>query len=436
MAAPIAIVGSPASRLYVSFEDGGEEAPVNSVAPVASGTSVVGSTLSCSTGTWSNTPTGYAYQWLRDGSNISGATSSTYQLQSGDEGADVSCRVTASNAAGSTSADSNEIGPITAPSEGALAHGDTFVITGSGFGTNALTYKTIGGADGKIESTSSGTPSNGDGWTFNSGSGINAVVSTAQARSGNKSLFCNLDAGSQFNCAIRFDWGSGIGQNTDIYVTWWVRRSYTLDGGSNGQWKMFRLSYENDIQDGPNEIVMFNWLTTGHQFFVRTNTGTNGAESWDFPFPTAQNRWYRMELRVNTGTINGSDGFYSLTRHDPTGGNAVVTDSTTGTSYTTSYQNLYRWFLWQNYIGNGMDTQPTYLDDLYVQVGTIARLEICDNATYNSRTFCEIQFPTSWSDTSITAKFNKGGFASGATPYVYVITSSGTAIAAGQVEVE
>lgn len=87
-------------------------APVNTVAPVVSGTARVGSTLSCSTGSWDNTPTSYTYQWLRDGDPISGATSATYQLQVADEGADISCAVTASNSTGSASQVSNEVGPV------------------------------------------------------------------------------------------------------------------------------------------------------------------------------------------------------------------------------------------------------------------------------------------------------------------------------------
>ena len=37
-------------------------------------------TLSCTTGTWTESPTSYAYQWKKDGVNISGATSNTLTL--------------------------------------------------------------------------------------------------------------------------------------------------------------------------------------------------------------------------------------------------------------------------------------------------------------------------------------------------------------------
>src|SRR5207248_11394504 len=44
-------------------------APVNVTPPVISGTAQVGQQLKASTGSWSNEPTSYAYEWLRCNSN-------------------------------------------------------------------------------------------------------------------------------------------------------------------------------------------------------------------------------------------------------------------------------------------------------------------------------------------------------------------------------
>lgn len=89
--------------------DGGNP-PVNSVAPALSGTAQEGQTLTCSTGTWSGSPT-YTYQWKRDGNNITSATSSTYTLVTADVGTSIKCTVTATNFAGSGTADSNTVTP-------------------------------------------------------------------------------------------------------------------------------------------------------------------------------------------------------------------------------------------------------------------------------------------------------------------------------------
>jgi DNA/RNA endonuclease G (NUC1) len=62
--------------------------------PTISGTPTVGSTLTATAGAWSPAAT-LAYQWLRDGSPISGATKSTYVVAAADRGHKVSVRVTA-----------------------------------------------------------------------------------------------------------------------------------------------------------------------------------------------------------------------------------------------------------------------------------------------------------------------------------------------------
>lgn len=90
-------------------------APVNTALPTISGTAQQGQALTTTAGTWSGSPT-YAYQWLRAGSPISGATSSSYTLTSADVGAMVMIRITATNSAGSASATSAATASVTAQS--------------------------------------------------------------------------------------------------------------------------------------------------------------------------------------------------------------------------------------------------------------------------------------------------------------------------------
>lgn len=88
--------------------------PVCSVAPAITGTEEEGETLTCSTGTWSNTPDAYAYQWHRSGTAISGATASARVLAAADVGETLTCTVKATNlgvSAVATSAATGEIAP-------------------------------------------------------------------------------------------------------------------------------------------------------------------------------------------------------------------------------------------------------------------------------------------------------------------------------------
>lgn len=88
-------------------------APVNTVAPVVSGTAQQGQTLSTTDGTWTGTSPTFTYQWQRAGVNIGSATASTYVLVSADYGSAIRCVVTATNAAGSASANSNATSAVT-----------------------------------------------------------------------------------------------------------------------------------------------------------------------------------------------------------------------------------------------------------------------------------------------------------------------------------
>ena len=94
--------------------------PVNTGAPVVSGQPYVGKTLATTTGSWLNSPTSYGYQWIRCDSNgngcgpIGGAHSTSYVLASADVGHTIESLVSATNAAGTTSAVNSKLtAPIT-----------------------------------------------------------------------------------------------------------------------------------------------------------------------------------------------------------------------------------------------------------------------------------------------------------------------------------
>lgn len=86
------------------------QARVNSVLPVISGTTTVGSMLTASDGTWSGSPPPtFSRQWQRCDAtcvDIAGATGSSYLLVSADAGQKLQVVVAASNSAGTASATS------------------------------------------------------------------------------------------------------------------------------------------------------------------------------------------------------------------------------------------------------------------------------------------------------------------------------------------
>ena len=153
-------------------------APVNTVAPVVSGTSTVGSNLSCTTGTWSNTPTAYTYQWLANSTSITNATSNTYTLTLTEKGANISCNVTATNIAGSATANSNSVGPVTA-----VYSVDYLVVAGGGGGGYVIGGG--GGAGGYLANTTNLSQSTA--YTITIGAG-----STQETQGSNSSISLSL----------------------------------------------------------------------------------------------------------------------------------------------------------------------------------------------------------------------------------------------------
>ncbi len=163
----IPVSAPAASRMGIGLlfaQDPGAVTPVLSVAPVASGTASRTFSFTSTTGTWSNSPTATTYQWQRDTagnlsySNISSQTSANYTATSSDLTCHVRCVITASNAAGSTTAASNALGPV----------GDQLAVVssvGAEWCANATVVYSAGGAPVTPTYTNQTTAAMTTGWS-------------------------------------------------------------------------------------------------------------------------------------------------------------------------------------------------------------------------------------------------------------------------------
>ncbi len=102
---------SGTSTSVTSAASGAVASPPSDVTPpTIGGSAAIGQTLTASAGTWSPTPTGVTYQWLRCSAgsctHVAGATSGTYAVSAADVGSLLEVQVTASNAVGTASATS------------------------------------------------------------------------------------------------------------------------------------------------------------------------------------------------------------------------------------------------------------------------------------------------------------------------------------------
>lgn len=94
--------------------------PASTSLPVVTGTLSPGSLLTTTIGVWIPAGTTFTFQWERSVGGgpyaaIAGANRATYRLVAGDDGAMLRVRVTASNADGSDTAVSGEVGPVVTP---------------------------------------------------------------------------------------------------------------------------------------------------------------------------------------------------------------------------------------------------------------------------------------------------------------------------------
>ncbi len=110
-------------------------APTNTNIPTVSGTARVGEQLTASTGTWTNDPTGYAYQWQQcDASGsacgpIQDATARVFGVRTTDVGHTLRVMVTATNSSGSASSTSVPTAVVTADTTTTTTTGTTTTTT-------------------------------------------------------------------------------------------------------------------------------------------------------------------------------------------------------------------------------------------------------------------------------------------------------------------
>ena len=334
--------------------DGGN-APSNTVAPAITGTAQEGQTLTCSTGTWTGSPTPtYAYQWKRNGSNITSATSSTYTLVTADVGQSITCTVTATNFVGSASANSNTITPISAFSflldtySGAAAAYSLRKLRSAYSGSAIRVRRSSDNAEQNIEfvnnvlDTASLLSFCGAGngfvttWYDQSGNAVNATQSTAANQPQIVSSGSMITTNG--NNSILFD-GTNDSLNlaSTINVSSSNYNSFVAKRNVSGR-RLFGLS----STDGASYL----WgLWSDNNYYLQAkSTHYQGSNSTDTTtnqlLLTGQNAAGTMSMFKNGNTIASSQVSISLTMNIKTIGQYFFGDFTNGNLQEIVYYNL------------------------------------------------------------------------------------------------
>lgn len=279
--------------------------PVNTVAPAVTGTPTVGSTLSLSNGTWTGSPTSYAYQWQEDiasvWTNISGATSNTYVT---DHAGTYRGVVVATNAFGdSDPANSNSVVVTeggTMPAVAIQFIGDTdraSTTTGVGGGVSPFTIEALVYIETGSRDDFAGILSN------RMASGRQATVATNNAFGSWPICVSNNQGGAGATVAFSPDASSG---------TWYLM---TLAGDSGeGLAGTFRATYQEVAESSTLVTVSTH---KGEFFSTPVSNGIAIASTPDlFGWPSGiRFQWVRAYASYRSTTEIEAD----LMNDDPTG---------------------------------------------------------------------------------------------------------------------
>ncbi len=304
-------------------------APADTAAPAVSGTAQQGQTLTASTGSWSNSPSSYAYQWQdcsssSSCSNVSGATSSSYVLQSSDVGKTIDVVVTAKNGGGSGSATSAQTGTVQPPAasppvntaapavSGTAQQGQTLAASTGSWSNSPSSY-----AYQWQDCSSSSSCSNVSGATSSSyvlqssdvGKTIDVVV-TASNGGGSASK-----ASAQTGVVTSASTGGGGGHQVFAnYLGWGANLGSNLPWNDVTQFVMFALDTENGtgLNASQNEVSSYNlpnWTAMihshGDQAFIAI--GGSNDENWQNACDSTNQAGFVTNL-VNYIVSNGFDG--------------------------------------------------------------------------------------------------------------------------------
>ena len=293
---------------------------------------------------------------------------------------------------------------------GDVVHGDSVIISGSGFGTktqaapelwdtveNITAYS--GFADGDVISI-------GDGyiWGYNGGKG-----------DFQNPMRYNISRPQRGVSAAQYSThpnalGGTIGDRTvsgpNMYVSWWWKPSVNWEP----------LGQSNKILRAASEIYwpskeQFSWRRIQTYIFEYQGAGYIMNE-WPLWHQTGgvDGEWNRQEVYFD----NQSQTVYQYTNSNLVG------------SY--SYAGAVEDMLAIHQIGvNPNGDVPGLivdLDDIYLD-STQARVEIGDNSSWDNCTHREIQIPTAWSSDLISITANQGSFSEGDTAYLFVVDENG-----------
>lgn len=308
---------------------------------------------------------------------------------------------------------------------GTVSNGESVTISGSSFGTKSPAAPILWD---QFEYGSNGNQlQTFDNWDAYGGAGASngGLISTDDSYSGTRSAYNSVtgaDASCDF-CTSNFFF------NASDKVFYSYKLKWTSSNVTGGITKFGRINASPNSYNGDGNFAYSSGgaVTGGGAYFFNEPGGGSGYGFQQY-VTAGPNVWHKIdmysELSTPAGTANGVNWFsVDSTDYNRTG------EVNRASGETFQQDNIILGIMFANITGSSAIVE-TWVDDVYVD-NTSARVELCSGSAWTSRGTCDIQIPTSWSSTSITATVNQGSFAADATAYLYVVDADGAVNSTG-----
>lgn len=317
--------------------------------------------------------------------------------------------------------------PVISGGGGTFASGQNFVLQGSGFGQKSSP------APVKYDAFESGSVgSQLSGWDFDTGGGTqNPEYSNTWVRPNSTRSAVSIFENGQYLSSFGVYRPAGF---ATVYMDFWVL--FDRPNPVSRNHKLYRL-YAGVNGGLPNQYLQLYCNSNNPEGHFTSDGVSGGGWSDTREYPgwggdSAQHNWVHVQIYLeqsDPGVMNGIlKSWFDC-------GNRVNRSDylTRDTVNTSDWHSL--WF--GNYNGHESDQycaasgdSHIYFDNVYIDV-TQARVEVGNNANYDSCTHREIQVPVSWSDGEVQVTANPGSFNPGEQVWFFVVNDSG-AVSSGR----
>jgi len=334
--------------------------------------------------------------------------------------------------------------PVILGVSGTLSQGQSITISGSSFGAKARAGPMLwdnfddagtSNIEGRTPQIHQGNLSSYNQWEVRAvgTNPLTIVGDNSGAKAGSTGhARAEFNSNNYWNLSLNVPY-SQFTTGNELYISFYYR--FTKTSANFGRQTKAWVAYNADsLQDKAYWTNSFGGPCQSGNFW-RTHATESADEHGLDPDLSAtgiNGEWVRFESYLKQSGAGMANGAWHQAAHRPT-----LTTPSRHVVILNNYkmrQSSENWVEWTfggaYYDKCGADTATIDIDDFYMD-NTPAHVEVCNAATHSASARCELQLPTAWSDTSITATFKKGYLPSSVTAYVYVIDAAGRVNAAG-----